>query len=228
MLHINNDHWQWIDYNAVVKETSTIHHKTLCAMLYIKLKFPITKCFSAANTDQCWLIHKNKRRFWKNVTYCIRNVIIGSRKLLYYFITIRNHFSSYRQSASPLHEETHKFAQDYHMKSVAEKRMSSNSPSFNDRNSPSYPHRTSSPNYPQRTASPSYVRASSPNYPSPGRDSPDFITSKRLNEKRYEFANSSLTKNKSDFDSNYATKMSSMRISDSRSPSYMERWTNKI
>lgn len=121
---------------------------------------------------------------------------------------------SYRQNASPIHEETHKFAQDYHMKSVAEKRMASQSPSFNDRSSPSYLHRTSSP---------SYVRASSPNYPTPGRDTPDYISSKKLNEKRYDVSSPSYVK-KSDFDTNYAsTKMSSMRLSDSRSPNFIER-----
>lgn len=159
-------------------------------------------------------------------------------------------FSSYRQSASPLHQETHKFAQDYHMKTVAEKRMTAISPSFNERNSPSYPHRTaspsyphgtsspsyphgtpspsyphrtSSPSYPQRTASPSYVRASSPNYPTPGRDSPDFITSKKLNGKRFDVSSPSFGK-KTDFDTNFtSSKMSSMRISDTKSPNFIER-----
>lgn len=153
---------------------------------------------------------------------------------------------SYRQNASPLHEETHKFAQDYHLKSVAEKRMTSNSPSVNERSSPhrtsspsylhgtaspNYPHRTASPsyahaaaspNYPHRTASPSYVRASSPNYPTPGRDSPDYITSKKLNEKRYDVSSSSFSK-KNDYDTNYTGKMSSLRLADSRSPSFLER-----
>ncbi|KAJ8954350.1 hypothetical protein NQ318_011022 [Aromia moschata] len=131
-------------------------------------------------------------------------------------------YNSYRQNASPIHEETHKFAQDYHMKTVAEKRMSSSS---NERNSPSYMHRTNSPSYMQRTASPSY-RNQSPPYG--GRDSPDYISSKRLNEKRYDTSSPSFAK-KTEYDSNYTSKMSSMRISDSRSPNFIERMkkTNK-
>lgn len=103
------------------------------------------------------------------------------------------------------------------MKSVAEKRMSSNSPI--DRNSPSYMHRTGSPSYAQRTASPSY-RNQSPPYG--GRDSPDYISSKRLNEKRYDTSSPSFAK-KTELDGSYANKMSSMRITESRSPNFMER-----
>ncbi|XP_057668388.1 filamin-A isoform X2 [Diorhabda carinulata] len=116
-----------------------------------------------------------------------------------------------RQNASPLLEETHKYAQDYHMKSVAEKRLTSSSPIYQDR-TPNY-----SPNYTQRNHSPVYRTASpnfhppSPNYrptsPIHGRDSPDYISSRKLNEKRYDFTN----------------KMSSMRLEDSRSPNYLDR-----
>ncbi|KAJ8980083.1 hypothetical protein NQ317_009439 [Molorchus minor] len=98
-------------------------------------------------------------------------------------------------------------------------RMSSNSPSFNERNSPSYMNRTNSPSYVQRTASPSYHN-NSPPYA--GRDSPDYITSKRLNERRYDTSSPSFAK-KTEYDSGYTSKMASMRISDSRSPSFMER-----
>ncbi|XP_050514727.1 filamin-A isoform X1 [Diabrotica virgifera virgifera] len=124
--------------------------------------------------------------------------------------TKNSSYTSYRQNASPLLDETHKFAQDYHMKSVSEKRMPSSSPIYQDRtHSPSYNQRTHSPVY--RTASPNF-HPPSPNYrpnspPVQGRDSPDFITSRKLNEKRYDFTN----------------KMSSMRLEDSRSPSYLER-----
>ncbi|CAH1104647.1 unnamed protein product [Psylliodes chrysocephalus] len=122
--------------------------------------------------------------------------------------TKNNNYTNYRQNASPLLEENHNFAQDYHMKSVAEKRLTSSSPIYVDRNSPSYNQRTHSPVY--RTASPNY-QPPSPSYrptsPSHGRDSPDYISSRKLNEKRYDFTN----------------KMSSMRVEDARSPSYLER-----
>ncbi|CAG9825270.1 unnamed protein product [Phaedon cochleariae] len=167
-------------------------------------------------------------------------------------------YNSYRQNASPLLEENHKFAQDYHMKTVAEKRMSSSSPSYNERNSPSYMHRTNSPSHKQRTESPSYAppspsyappspsyrptsptfrptsptyrptspthRPASPTYrvnsPMRGRDSPDYISSKKLNEKRYDTSSPGFAK-KTEFD--MTSKISSMRMADSRSPSYMDR-----
>ncbi|XP_030749718.1 filamin-A-like [Sitophilus oryzae] len=125
-------------------------------------------------------------------------------------------YNSYRQNASPLLEETHKYAQDYHSRSVAEKsRITSSSPSFNERNgSPSYMQRTSSPSYTQRNESPSY-RGPSPAY---GRDSPDLITSKRLNERRYDTSSPSFAKKTSD--SSFTNKMSSMKITDSRNNSF--------
>ncbi|XP_068905096.1 filamin-A isoform X2 [Tenebrio molitor] len=119
-------------------------------------------------------------------------------------------YNNYRQSASPVLNETHKYAQEYHKMSLADKR---NSPSFNDRtSSPSYLNRTNSPSYMQRTQSPSYNRS----------DSPDYISSRRLNEKRYDTASPNFAK-KAEYDSNYTSKMSSMRISDSRSPNFLER-----
>lgn len=104
-------------------------------------------------------------------------------------------YNSYRQNASPVLEETYKIAHDYHRQTVNEQRTSG-SPHF----------RTSSPGY----------NNSSPTY---GRDSPDYISSKRLNERRFETSSPSFGKN----DSSYANKMSSMRISDTRSPSFMDR-----
>nr|XP_023019237.1 filamin-A isoform X3 [Leptinotarsa decemlineata] len=146
-------------------------------------------------------------------------------------------YNSYRQNASPLLEETQKFAQEHHMRSVAEKRMTANSPNFADRNSPSYMQRTNSPSYMHRTTSPSYMhRTASPSYqppspgyrpssPSQGRDSPDRITSKRLNEKRYDTASPSFAK-KTEFD--FTSKMSSMRMADSRSPNFLERSSPEV
>nr|CAH7749585.1 unnamed protein product [Callosobruchus chinensis] len=138
-------------------------------------------------------------------------------------------YNSYsRQSASPSFvDETHKFAQDYHMKSVSEKRMTSGSPSYNDRHSPSYPHRAASP----YNGPPSPYRNGSPSYnpsPSHGRDSPDYITSRKLNEKRFESSPSPSFTKKNEYDTNYASKMSSMRISDSRSPVFMERSSPEV
>ncbi|XP_076270429.1 filamin-type immunoglobulin domains fbug isoform X3 [Rhynchophorus ferrugineus] len=116
-------------------------------------------------------------------------------------------YNSYRQNASPLLEETHKYAQDYHNRSVTEKsRITSGSPSYNERND--------SPSYLQRNESPSY-RGPSPAY---GRDSPDFISSKRLNERRYDTSSPSFAKKTAD--STYTNKMSSMKISDPRSTSF--------
>ncbi|XP_066251149.1 filamin-A isoform X1 [Euwallacea similis] len=127
-------------------------------------------------------------------------------------------YNSYRESASPLLEETHKYAQDYHSRSVAEKsRISSNSPSYEVNGNSGYIHRTSSPIFVQRNESPSY-RPTSPMY---GRDSPDYISSKRLNEKRFDTSSPSFAKKASE--SSYTSKMSSMRISDSRSPNFGER-----
>lgn len=106
-------------------------------------------------------------------------------------------YNSYRQNPSPLLEETHKYAQDYHSKSVAEKsRIVTSSPSFE---------RNGSPNYAQRTAD---------------RDSPDFISSKRLNERRYDTSSPSFAKKTSESAYN-TSKMSSMRISGS--PNLVER-----
>lgn len=137
-------------------------------------------------------------------------------------------YNSYRQNASPLLEETQKYAQDYHSRSVAEKsRITSNSPSYERNGSPGYAH---SP------------RNQSPNYTSPqgfGRDSPDYITSKRLvpgqllvclrtnqyflrlNEKRYDTSSPSFAKKTAD--SSFTSKISSMKISDNRSPHFGER-----
>ncbi|ENN77351.1 hypothetical protein YQE_06176, partial [Dendroctonus ponderosae] len=121
-------------------------------------------------------------------------------------------YNSYRQNASPLLEETHRYAQDYHSRSVAEKsRITSNSPSYERNASPSYVQRTSSP----RNESPNY--GTSQPY---GRESPDYITSKRLNEKRYDTSSPSFAKKA---DSSYTSKISSMKLSDSRSPHYGER-----
>ncbi|XP_050306612.1 filamin-A isoform X2 [Anthonomus grandis grandis] len=132
-------------------------------------------------------------------------------------------YNSYRQNASPLLEETHKYAQDYHSRSVAAEkaRFASSSPSYERNGSPSYMHRTASPNYPpQRNESPN-LRGSSPIY---GRDSPDFISSKRLNEKRYETSSPNFAQKT--VDSSYTSKISSMRINESRSPIYGERTTS--
>ncbi|CAH0557049.1 unnamed protein product [Brassicogethes aeneus] len=119
--------------------------------------------------------------------------------------------NSYRQNASPVLEETHKYAKDYHRMSenrMTDARFQTSSPTF-DRSSPSYMHRTASPSYAHRTSSPIY-RTKSPSY---GRDSPDYITSKRLNEKRFDTSSPSFAKKSSDYD--YTNKMSSMRVSES-------------
>ncbi|KAL1490329.1 hypothetical protein ABEB36_013043 [Hypothenemus hampei] len=108
-------------------------------------------------------------------------------------------YNSYRQNASPLLEETQRYAQDYHLRSVEKSKISSSSPSF------------------ERNGSPLY-RGPSPGF---GRDSPDFITSKRLNERRFETASPSFAKKTSD--SSYTSKMSSMRISDNTCPNFIER-----
>lgn len=112
--------------------------------------------------------------------------------------TSYNTKQSYRQSPSPVLADTHKYAQDFH-RTVTEKRVTS-SPKFGERSSPSYMQRTSSPQA-QRTQSP-IIRT----------QSPDYISSKRLNERRFETSSPS-------FNTNFANKM---RISESRSPTSHE------
>lgn len=127
-----------------------------------------------------------------------------------YNATKSSNYTSYRPSPSPVLGETQKYAQDYHKKSV-EKRLSA-SPSYERPLSPSYAPRSPSPTFAPRTESPSFLRT----------QSPDYITSKKLNDRRYLSASPNFTK-KTDYDSSYANKMSSLRVSDNRSPAYMER-----
>lgn len=124
-------------------------------------------------------------------------------------------FTNYRQTASPnFATDTHKYAQDYHKLSVNEssRRLSAGSPGLMERSiSPSFAPRAASPSFAQR-ASPSFMRA----------QSPDYITSKKLNERRYETSSPSFQK-RNEYDSSYTNKMSSMRVTDSRSPAFNER-----
>lgn len=119
---------------------------------------------------------------------------------------------NYRPSPSPVFGETQKYAQDYHKLSV-EKRMSSVSPSFERTVSPSYAPRSPSPTFKERD-SPSFNRAQSPEY----------ITSKKLNDRRYLSPSPNIPK-KTDYESNYSNsnKFSSMRISENKSPVFNER-----
>lgn len=90
-----------------------------------------------------------------------------------------NSFLNYRQTASPVYaSDTHRYAQDYHRLTVNEnKRMSSVSPNFIERSlSPSLAPRANSPTFAQRPYSPNYMRA----------QSPDYVTSKKFNERKYE------------------------------------------
>lgn len=125
-------------------------------------------------------------------------------------------YSKYRENASPsFGSSTHKYAQDYHKLTVSENRVSASSPSFDERLRPSSPGpipRISSPSLAPRAQSPSYNRS----------QSPDYISSKRLNERRYETSSPSFAK-KTEFESNYNNKMSALRVSDSHSPNFVER-----
>lgn len=127
-----------------------------------------------------------------------------------YNATKSSSYANYRPSPSPVLGETQKYAQDYHKKSV-ENRLSA-SPSYERPLSPSYAPRSPSPTFAARTESPSFLRT----------QSPDYITSKKLNDRRYLSASPNFTK-KNDYDSSYSNKMSSLRVSDNRSPAYMER-----
>lgn len=112
--------------------------------------------------------------------------------------TSYNTKQTFRQSPSPVLADTHKYTQDFH-RTVTEKCVTS-SPKFGERSSPSYLQRTSSPQA-QRTHS-----------PTTRTQSPDYISSKRLNERRYETSSPS-------FNTNFANKM---RISESHSPTFNE------
>ncbi|KAF5295411.1 hypothetical protein FQA39_LY13072 [Lamprigera yunnana] len=120
-----------------------------------------------------------------------------------------NKISKYREAASPT------VGNNYQKVITSESHLLSSSPSFDDHlrpNSPGPIPRISSPSLAPRAHSPSYNRAQSPEY----------ITSKKLNERRYETSSPSFAK-KSDYDSNYVNKMSSLRVSDSHSPNFMGR-----
>ncbi|KAK4880796.1 hypothetical protein RN001_008942 [Aquatica leii] len=120
-----------------------------------------------------------------------------------------NKTSKYRESASP------SLGNNYQKLVASESRLLTSSPNFDDRLRPSSPGpipRISSPSLAPRAQSPSYNRAQSPEY----------ITSKKLNERRYETASPSFAK-KTEYDSNYVNKISSLRVSDSHSPNFVER-----
>ncbi|KAB0797522.1 hypothetical protein PPYR_08515 [Photinus pyralis] len=119
-----------------------------------------------------------------------------------------NKTSKYRENSSP------SFGNNYQKLVVTDSRLLSSSPSFDDRlraNSPGPIPRISSPSLAPRAQSPSYNRAQSPEY----------ITSKRLNERRHETPSPSFAK-RTDYDT-YTNKVSSLHVSESRSPNFMER-----
>lgn len=89
--------------------------------------------------------------------------------------------------------------------------MSSVSPSFERTVSPSYAPRSPSPTFRERD-SPSFNRAQSPEY----------ITSKKLNDRRYLSPSPNIPK-KTEYDTSYSNKLSSLRVSDNRSPVFNER-----
>lgn len=123
--------------------------------------------------------------------------------------------NKYRETPSPnFNNSSHKYTQDYQRLTVNENRLSSNSPSFDDRL------RATSPGPIPRISSPSLApRAQSPSYRA---QSPEYISSKRLNERRYETSSPSFTKNV-DYDSSFTNKMSSLRVTGSQSPNFVER-----
>lgn len=126
--------------------------------------------------------------------------------------------STYRQlTSSPVYDTSPKYtgSVDYHKMSSAEKRILSGSPSFGERNrqSPSYLER-------HRMGSPSF-------------GSSEHVSSKKISERRiYETSSPVMTKqttdqidykydNKYDQESSFTNKVSSMHISESRSPVFM-------
>lgn len=113
---------------------------------------------------------------------------------------IHNVKTSNRPSPSPTFSETQKYAQDYHHLQVGEKITP----------------RTVSPSYAPRSPSPTFAACTQS--PSFRTQSPDYISSKKLNDRRYLSASP-----KNDYESNYANKLSSIRLSDSRSPAFIER-----
>lgn len=122
---------------------------------------------------------------------------------------------TYRQTASPIHVESSKYnsSSDFHKMSSAEKRILSGSPSLIERSrqSPSYMDR-------QRIGSPSF-------------GSSEHTSTKKISERRvYETSSPVMSKQiyseqdyntKYDNESSFTNKMSSMRISESRSPIFM-------
>lgn len=130
-------------------------------------------------------------------------------------------YSPYRPSPSPTFNETQKYAQDYHHLHVEKEKLTPRTVSPNSyaprSPSPTFAHRTQSPSF-NRTQSPSFNRTQSPSFN--GRtQSPDYISSKKLNDRRF-LASSP----KNDYESNnYTNKLSAMRLTDSRSPAFLER-----
>lgn len=115
-------------------------------------------------------------------------------------------YAAYRLSPSPSPTlgETQKYAQDYHRLQVGEKHSTPRAIS------PSYAPRSPSPTFVARTQSPIFRT-----------QSPDYVSSRKLNERQYLSASPNFTRN--DYDSSHVNKMSSMRISDSKSPVSLER-----
>lgn len=113
-------------------------------------------------------------------------------------------YSPYRPSPSPTFGETQKYAQDYHHLQVEREKITPRTVSPN-----SYAPRSPSPTFAHRTQSPSFRT-----------QSPDYISSKKLNDRRY-LAGS--PKNNDYESNNYTNKMASMRLSESRSPAFIER-----
>lgn len=115
-------------------------------------------------------------------------------------IHVRTSPSYVRQSPSPVLLDTHKYAQDYHQRNV-EKRVNSSFTTYAERNGGS-PRRSPAPNRPQ-----SPLRRS---------QSPDYITSKKLNERRFETSSPSFGNNYTTaLNTSYNAKMSNLRVSDS-------------
>lgn len=139
--------------------------------------------------------------------------------------------SKNRQSASPVYDSKH--SSDY-LKATLEKRISSTSPvpSFVDRKRPQSPITET-----QRMQSPSFASAERQRMHSPGFGSAEQLASKKVSSERrhydYEMAKQDeqpkeqITNIKTttfyEQESGYTNKLHSMRISDSRSPVFMER-----
>ncbi|KRT80951.1 Actin binding protein, partial [Oryctes borbonicus] len=111
-------------------------------------------------------------------------------------------------------------SQEEHIKTYSEKRNLS-SPVIDKRtSSPNYIPRVSSPSLSPRAQSPGFARIPSPVY---GRESPDYVSSKKLSVNRYNSPSPSFSKQKAEHDTSYVNKMSSLQVRDTHSPVFMEK-----